>query len=107
MPGHGWLPLAVQPERLPMISAVERNVNPLLGPAYSTPCARILAHRPHKIAVANAVDRFLPVFPKSRVRKMCGRKSSRPFRLTAAYAYRLEMRRFHEADRAPLRYAEA
>jgi len=83
MDGYHW---HVQPERLPMISAVERNVNPCWSPRTATLAHGILAHRPHKIAVANAVDRFCQVFPKSRVRKMCGRKSSRPFRLTAAYA---------------------
>src|SRR6267378_6618413 len=90
-----------------MISAVERNVNRLLGPRVKQPLALgILAHRAHKIAVANAVDRFLP-----GLSKVACPKNVRPQIVETVSIDRricgtgIEMRRFHKADRAPLRYA--
>src|ERR1700687_1189812 len=90
-----------------MISAVERNVNPLLGPRVQQPLAHgILAHRARKIAVANAVNRFKPGLSKvarpKNVRPQIVETVSIDCRISGTG---IEMRRFYEADRAPLRYA--
>src|ERR1700687_4154007 len=90
-----------------MISAVERNVNSLLGPRVQQPLPHgILAHRARKIAVANAVDRFLPGLSKvarpKNMRSQIVETVSIDCRISGTG---IEMRRFHQADRAPLRYA--
>src|SRR6267143_4419951 len=90
-----------------MVAAVERNVNPLLGPRVKQPLALgILAHRAHKIAVANAIDRFLPGLSKfarpKKVRPQIVETVSIDCRICGTG---IEMRRFHDTDRAPLRYS--
>src|SRR5712664_2666503 len=90
-----------------MIPTIERNVNSLLGPRIQQPLAhRILAHYAGKIAVANAVHRFLPALSK-----VARPKNVRPQIVESVSIDRrkcgtgFEMRRFDDADRAPLRYA--
>src|SRR5258708_1286781 len=90
-----------------MVAAVARNVSSLLGPRVQQPLALgILALRAHKIAVANAVDGFLPGLSKvarpKNVRPQIVETVSIDCRICGTG---IEMRRFHEADRAPLRYA--
>src|SRR6266849_4642709 len=90
-----------------MIPAIERSVNSLLGPRIQQPLAhRILAHHAHKIAVANAVHRFLPALSKvarpKNVRPQIVETVSIDRRIAGTG---FEMRRFHNAYRAPLRYA--
>src|SRR5260370_37447528 len=90
-----------------MIPAVKRNVTPLLRPRVQQPLAhRIFAHHAGKIAVANAVHRFLPALPKvarpKNMRTQIVETVSIDRRIGGTG---FEMRRFDDADRAPLRYA--
>src|SRR6266851_1752680 len=90
-----------------MISAVKRNVNAPARPCVQQSLAhRIFAHHPHKIAVANAVHRFLPALPKvarpKNMRTQIVETVSIDRRIGGTG---FEMRRFDDADRAPLRYA--
>src|SRR5258708_12769229 len=51
----------VEPERLPMISIVERNVNTLFRSGIQQPFApRVFTNHANEIHVANPADRFLP-----------------------------------------------
>src|SRR4029077_5470176 len=90
-----------------MIPVVKRNVDSLLRSRVQQPFAhRVLAHRANKIAVANAIDRFLPALSEvarpENVRAQIVEIVSIHRRISRRS---LEGRRFDNAARAPLRYA--
>src|SRR4029077_7835858 len=90
-----------------MIPVVKRNVDSLLRSRVQQPLAhRVFAHRADKIAVANAIDRFLPTLSEvarpENVRAKIVEIVSIHRRIGCSG---IEVRRVNDADRGPLRYA--
>src|SRR2546425_11027728 len=97
----------VEPERLPMISIVERNVNALFCSGKQQPFApRVFTNHANEIHVANTANRFLAglteVARSEDMRAQIIEIVSIDGRISGA---RVEMRSFQNAHPASLRHA--